>query len=64
MKTKFDRYDGKAPTNKWHLVQSINGVLQENLYVRFVFVWDMNGVRLPNAPVNQELLIELEYKQY
>ena len=64
MKTKFELYNGKAPLNKWHLVHSINGELQEHLYVRFIFVWSAYGVKLDHAPVGQDLIIELEYRRF
>lgn len=63
MRTKFERYNGSAPLNKWHLVHSIDGVMQEGLYVRFIFCWDLEGNKLYEVPVNQEVRIELEYEK-
>lgn len=63
MRTKFERYTNAAPLNKWHLVNSIDGVQQENLYVRFVFCWDLEGNKLYEVPVSTEVSIELEYKK-
>lgn len=63
-RTKFERYSDGAPTNKWHLVHSIDGVLQQDLYVRFILVRDEDGNKLEKAPVNQEVNIDLEYRTF
>lgn len=62
MRTEFERYLSKAPMNKWHLVHSLNGIMQERLYVRFIFCWDLEGNKLNDVPVNDEVYVELEYK--
>lgn len=62
MRTKFERYINAAPLNKWHLVKSINGIEQENLYVRFVFCWDQDGNKLYEVPRDIEVTIEMEFR--
>lgn len=62
MRTKFVHYSNSAPLNKWHLVHSINGVEQANLYVRFIFCWDQEGNKLYEVPKETEVKIEMEFR--
>lgn len=47
--------------NKWHLVESIDGIRKYNLYVDFKAAWDKDGNYLPCLITGKDILVELEF---
>ena len=47
--------------NKWHKVYSIDDQRKDDVYVRFIFAWDLEGNSLYKIPAGTTVILEIEY---